>query len=128
CEGDRFMVVLPNAGFIAAVQCGERLRKTVEKVGQQLAPRLNSLRITVSIGVTSLQGGAETFDDLMVQADRALQMAKEGGRNTVVGHAPRYLAQGSRRSNAAAKGFPTCDSKSHPSTQHQGEELRPSSW
>ncbi|MBF0136800.1 MAG: diguanylate cyclase [Magnetococcales bacterium] len=102
-EGDKFLIVLNHTNFSAAIQCGERLRKTVEKVGQQLAPRLNGIKMTLSVGVTTRQGDQETGDDLLTQADRALQMAKEGGCNTVVGHVPRYLSQESDRKNTDTK-------------------------
>ncbi|MBF0155080.1 MAG: diguanylate cyclase [Magnetococcales bacterium] len=92
-EGEKFLIVLGDTDFVAAVQCADRLRKVVEKVGRQLSSRLSGIKMTVSIGATSYQGGDETYDDLLIQADRALQMAKDGGCNTVVGHAPRYLGQ-----------------------------------
>ena len=46
-------------------------------------------RVTVSIGVASCTGGAETHEELIRAADEALYEAKRSGRNQVVVAAPR---------------------------------------
>ncbi len=43
-----------------------------------------TLRITVSLGVTSYRGGEDTMEDMFDRADRALYEAKEAGRNCML--------------------------------------------
>ena len=82
--GEEFLVILPNTEGDAACLAAERVRKAVaadpfmvdEKGGL-------SLKITVSAGVATYQGGEETAADLLKRADSALYQAKTSGRNRV---------------------------------------------
>jgi diguanylate cyclase (GGDEF)-like protein len=78
--GEEFLVLWaglsPEASRIAA----ERVRAVVEE-----APFLVGtarIQMTASLGLTST-GGAETQEDVMARADRALYAAKQAGRNRV---------------------------------------------
>jgi diguanylate cyclase (GGDEF)-like protein len=79
--GEEFAVVLPGQTPQAALATAEHVRSLVQEAGlphpQSLLPVL-----TVSIGVASLQPGAECKPaDLIAAADQALYEAKRSGRN-----------------------------------------------
>ena len=82
--GEEFAVVLPNTDEIGAVVIAEELRVGIESAS---IPHINSLcadHVTVSLGVvTRTPGQADTPDDLILAADRALYRSKHEGRNRV---------------------------------------------
>ncbi len=80
--GDEFCVLLPSAGRDEARRIAERLRS----VSSDCSPKdgMASWHATVSVGLATLRGQAdETFSGLLDEADRALYLAKDGGRNRV---------------------------------------------
>ena len=80
--GEEFLILLPKAGLDEAAQIGEELRKMVETECFQFPPNL--ICYTISIGIstfdTSLQ---EPFMEAYREADQALYLAKEQGRNRI---------------------------------------------
>jgi len=76
--GEEFCVVLPEIYLDKAVQIAERIRKTIEKES------CSGVKITVSLGVSSLEPNTNKPDDLINQADKSLYVAKKSGRNRVV--------------------------------------------
>ena len=60
----------------------ERLRKAIEEY--PFCYDCNSMKITVSIGVEGFNENIETPDDMLNNADKALYLAKERGRNQVI--------------------------------------------
>jgi diguanylate cyclase (GGDEF)-like protein len=77
--GEEFVIVLPDCPTDVATKILERLR-------EQLALTLTNGRVpafTVSFGVAS-STDADTFDEVVAIADRALLAAKTGGRNRTV--------------------------------------------
>jgi diguanylate cyclase (GGDEF)-like protein len=77
--GDEFAIVLPSTPKAGAMGYGERIKRIVASYPFPTGP------VTVSIGTATLPGDAETRDDLVGAADRALYRAKQGGRNRVGG-------------------------------------------
>jgi diguanylate cyclase (GGDEF)-like protein len=78
--GEEFCLLLRQTPPEAARETAERLRQGIESsrpVCQDIA-----LRITVSIGVSSLRP-QDTLDSLLARADGALYQAKASGRNRV---------------------------------------------
>lgn len=80
--GEEFAVILPQTGAEKALEVGERIRKTVAKAELPLEHGI-PLRITLSLGVTTLAGTHANVDTLLAQADRALYEAKNLGRDRV---------------------------------------------
>lgn len=80
--GEEFAVLLPQTDSEHALEVAERLRKSVADVEVVLDQGL-PLRITISIGVTTLAGISSNIDTLLNQADQALYRAKNTGRNRV---------------------------------------------
>ncbi len=81
--GEEFVVLMPNTPGDLACAAAERIRKAVAAEEFPVLGGSQSLRITVSAGVSTLQGADDTTDDLMHRADTALYQAKTGGRNRV---------------------------------------------
>ncbi|HAA44097.1 MAG TPA: GGDEF domain-containing protein [Halomonas sp.] len=78
--GEEFCLLMPNTSTLDALQAADRLRREIENM------TLNGIAIsspTVSIGVTTGNGGAHTFEQLYSFADTALYQAKAHGRNRV---------------------------------------------
>jgi diguanylate cyclase (GGDEF)-like protein len=76
--GEEFVVLLPGRDADAAQRVAERIRTAVA------AAPLAGLPVTVSAGVVSAEGGQETLVALLREADAALYLAKQSGRNRVV--------------------------------------------
>ncbi|TFW07916.1 sensor domain-containing diguanylate cyclase [Oxalobacteraceae bacterium OM1] len=99
--GEEFVVLLIDAELPDAIGVAERIRQSVGELPMLLSNG-ESLDVTVSVGVTTLQPAAstESVDELvrrfLQRADQALYQAKEAGRNRVVGwtegRAPRQAA------------------------------------
>jgi two-component system cell cycle response regulator len=88
--GEEFVVLLPGVSTARAVETAERLRRAVESTPIDLGPKEN-LSITISIGVACLQdlpkspvSLQEAGTRLIADADQALYMAKQQGRNRVI--------------------------------------------
>jgi diguanylate cyclase (GGDEF)-like protein len=81
--GEEFVVVLPETDREAALQVGERLRGFVESL--RIDTFIGRLSVTVSVGIATVAvPEADTLDDLLSCADKALVAAKRAGRNRVV--------------------------------------------
>jgi diguanylate cyclase len=82
--GEELIAVLPGANLATCVAVAERIRRSISEcriTRRSTAEILPS--ITVSIGVGQFQLG-ESMADLIERCDRALYLAKSGGRNRVV--------------------------------------------
>jgi diguanylate cyclase (GGDEF)-like protein/PAS domain S-box-containing protein len=78
--GDEFAVLLPHTGEKQAALVAESLRQAVHD--DQLAVDLT--RVTISFGVTIIDGAQLDPDDALVAADLAMYEAKQRGRDRVV--------------------------------------------
>lgn len=99
--GEEFLVVARETALPGARALGERIRRAVERSrcawqGRDL-PLAVSLGVTVSVGVAELASG-RSDRDLLEVADRALYLAKQGGRNRVVAIPPEPSARRAPRS------------------------------
>lgn len=77
--GEEFVMLCAGADNVAATERAEEVRRVLEETPQ---PALDNKSLTASFGVTELQNG-DTPDTMLRRADRALQQAKEQGRNRV---------------------------------------------
>ncbi|MCH7923580.1 MAG: diguanylate cyclase, partial [Nitrospinae bacterium] len=81
--GEELAVILPSTNLSEAMVLADRLRERVEAFDVSCGG--HAIRRTISIGVASLtEGSAKSTDEFLTAADRALYMAKRGGRNLVV--------------------------------------------
>ncbi len=77
--GDEFLVLQPHTTAADAAACAERLREGVAAATVTGLPA-----ITISLGVTTMNPGAASADELVKAADTAVYRAKSLGRNQVV--------------------------------------------
>lgn len=75
--GEEFAIILPHTAEAGAREIAERLRAVVERHDWPHAP------ITVSIGIATASAAIVDGDDVLHEADTALYLAKQNGRNRV---------------------------------------------
>jgi diguanylate cyclase (GGDEF)-like protein len=80
--GDEFTIVLVDTDHEVAQRIAERIRRTVEETFFD-GGRGGSLRLTVSIGVSTYPSHGTTRELLLDLADKAMYRAKSLGRNRV---------------------------------------------
>jgi diguanylate cyclase (GGDEF)-like protein len=79
--GEEFIVLLPETGPEGALQSAERLRMAIAE--SPIVARGESVRVTISIGLASLDANCTDLDHLIMLADESLYAAKARGRNIV---------------------------------------------
>lgn len=73
--GDEFVLVLPHTNQSKAHEIAERIRKKVELHSYKLS------NITLSMGIACCPYHADTLEMLMEEADKAVYLSKEKGKN-----------------------------------------------
>jgi len=81
--GEEFAASLIETDELSAIAVAERLRAAVADAVVVLEGRAR-VGVTISIGVSGLNGREIRFDHLMNEADQALYRAKQAGRNCVM--------------------------------------------
>lgn len=76
--GEEFIVILDNCTASDALVKAENLRSQIEALQPE------GITVTASFGVAQLQQDTQRYEDLLKNADTALYIAKEEGRNRVV--------------------------------------------
>ncbi len=76
--GEEFVLVLPHAPKLAALQVAERLRRRIEEISLE-----EGLRLSASFGVAVFPDDGNTPDALVRAADEAMYRAKRAGGNRV---------------------------------------------
>ena len=79
--GEEFGVILVNTDAEGAMIFCERLRKRIE--ADQVIHEGRTIRFTISLGISQLDGSQNDYKAWLEQADQALYRSKEGGRNQV---------------------------------------------
>ena len=94
--GEEYLLVLPHTGLDAARILAERIRVAVAE--RPLVVDHQRIPVTVSLGVASVVGEVD-LDRLSQDADRAMYLAKQGGRNRVasVENRPVHLSTGANK-------------------------------
>jgi diguanylate cyclase (GGDEF)-like protein len=81
--GEEFCILMPGANLGQAVKVAEQAKADIAKaVGGRLKTK-EPLEVTSSFGVSTLSHGAKDVAELINQADKALYLAKQSGRNKV---------------------------------------------
>jgi len=81
--GEEFLVLMTNVNASIAMKLAERIRQYV--VDLEIPHRFNekvSTHVTISAGIAPIF--ADDFDQAGANADRALYVAKNQGRNTIL--------------------------------------------
>lgn len=81
--GEEFAIILPDTSGENALVMAEHLRRNVEELDIP-SPGNEPLRITVSIGISTLFDDTPDPQTWLMQADQALYQAKNAGRNRIV--------------------------------------------
>lgn len=89
--GEEFVVVLNNTDLRGAEITAERVRTAIAELDIEQGNQ--TLKVTTSIGITQWAQGMHV-KALFEQADKALYLAKQQGRNRVASHGPETTAVG----------------------------------
>ncbi|NVJ65959.1 MAG: GGDEF domain-containing protein [Gammaproteobacteria bacterium] len=97
--GEEFAIVLPQTNHDTAKKFAEYLREKLKN--SILIYKTNEILLTTSIGISCLDlKQPQNFDELLVEADRALYLAKRTGRNKSVTYdAEKILKQNQQSSS-----------------------------
>ena len=86
--GEEFVAILPDADEDAAFRVADRARMVLQDLKlPHLASRFG--QVTLSAGLSTLDGAGGTASQLLARADQALYDAKHAGRNRIMGWRPR---------------------------------------
>jgi two-component system cell cycle response regulator len=81
--GEELAVIFPNTSIDDAKRMCERFRRQVESYS--VSYNNENIRVTVSIGISRCSTkGIESVDDILKNADQALDKAKSDGRNRII--------------------------------------------
>ncbi len=80
--GEEFVIIMPDTEMGRAYQVGERLRACIASEPFVINSEL-AIRVTTSVGLSTLEHTNETPQTLFKRADQALYSAKRSGRNRV---------------------------------------------
>ena len=76
--GEEFCIILPQTDSQGGSITADRIRRTIASTS------ISNIRVTASLGVSSLDSRPSNPSELLSQADKALYVAKRTGRNRVV--------------------------------------------
>lgn len=80
--GEEFIVILPHTNQEGAISVAERIRFAIHALSIPHAASEVSDRVTISLGIASVIPFAEADPEMLIeQADRALYLAKQKGRD-----------------------------------------------
>lgn len=80
--GDEFLLLLPKTPFKEGLHLAERLRTSISET-QIIVSDKESLRITVSSGLTTVPPHTTSIDELLAISDPFLRQSKRDGKNRV---------------------------------------------
>ncbi len=89
--GEEFCILLPSSDLDTAYAIAEQIRSNIEAKRYRNDNLTNDVRFTGSFGVTSNKYDAVTPEELIDQADKALYVSKETGRNRVTRWDPKTV-------------------------------------
>ena len=84
--GEEFVIIMPDTELPRAMQVAERLRSCIASEPFQVNAEI-ALKVTASVGVSTLERREDTPETLFKRADTALYSAKRSGRNRVMSDA-----------------------------------------
>ena len=84
--GEEFCVIVPGLSLERALGVAEKMRACLAADRSVEAAAGQRILMSASFGVSALDAGARTEAELVDQADQALYLAKQAGRNRVVAY------------------------------------------
>ncbi|TKB07245.1 diguanylate cyclase domain-containing protein [Desulforhopalus sp. IMCC35007] len=109
--GEEFCIVLPDIDIRLAAKISNRVRQAIKEDSTA------GVQVTMSFGVSSIKLNAHEPSELTNQADKALYIAKESGRNRVVCWGDDELADFVSKDNKSSTEISTATSTSEPREQ-----------
>ncbi len=79
--GEEFVILLPETDSTSAAKVAEKLRNVVENI--EFLHRKETVRITISLGVTEAVPGDKNHQEVFSRMDKAMYTAKNAGRNRI---------------------------------------------
>ncbi|MBI5327690.1 MAG: diguanylate cyclase [Deltaproteobacteria bacterium] len=86
--GEEFSIILPYTNKANSYVIAERIRRNVEDIrfiGSNV-PAGHLLSVSVSIGIAEAPSDAVSIEELLDKADKAMYLAKAGGKNKIVSY------------------------------------------
>lgn len=80
--GDEYMICLVETELTPAIDFGERIRKTIE-MKSLFTEKGKDFKATISVGIANYPGSGKNLYEIIENADKALYMAKNDGKNRV---------------------------------------------
>lgn len=108
--GDEFVIVMPGTEYRDGEAIANRVLDLIRTPALDIGSEL--LKVTATIGITAVESGDESVDQVVARADAALYEAKARGRNQVVGR---------RAQGAVPQPTPTLFDKARPIPDHRAE-------
>jgi len=85
--GEEFIVILAATKSRGAMTVAERMCRAIEALAIEHRVNVCSNVVTMSFGVsTMIDGNVDSYEELVRQADEAMYLAKQGGKNRVRSH------------------------------------------
>lgn len=81
--GEEFTVILPYTNSDGAYEVAERIRQNILNMGIKHEDSTVAKCVTVSQGIAEMRGSSDSIYACLMQADQALYLAKENGRNRI---------------------------------------------
>ncbi len=80
--GEEFIILMLNSTTEQASASVERIRSEIEKL--EIEYKSNTVRFTMSFGISESSKNDENYDQIIARADQKLYRAKESGRNCII--------------------------------------------
>ncbi|MBP2298638.1 GGDEF domain-containing protein [Azospirillum picis] len=80
--GEEFLIIMPDTNNLGANNLCEKVRSSIESA--PISYSGTAIPVTVSIGLSTRGSEDRSFEELYKNADKALYVAKDAGRNRVV--------------------------------------------
>lgn len=81
--GEEFCIILPNVDEVSGGHIAERIRKKIYQLAGKGIRSVPNLQITCSFGLAPLDHSCDSLSTLIDEADQALYLSKENGRNQI---------------------------------------------
>jgi putative two-component system response regulator len=111
--GEEFVILAPETDIEKAKKLADRIRRTVWALAITQAPNVETVRITVSLGIAVVEA-EQTWEHVFQRADEALHIAKRAGRNMVYaihGDAKKEIKDSIKESTTQVPNIPPEDNR-----------------
>jgi diguanylate cyclase (GGDEF)-like protein len=79
--GEEFIIILPDCDLNGGFETAKRIQRSLAKEPLNIGNK--EIKVTLSIGLSMLNGKHDNFEQLINDADKAMYLAKSNGRNRI---------------------------------------------